>query len=184
MKGIPMAPKEKEPTNIDDLQRKALEQQIEIQNVQLQTAELQMEEQKEKNAAYIATKEDRSRRNKVRQAQLRSERANHEARQQKCAHRQGGQPGETFDGNGPSILTRTEAFFEGNYIIQCARCGLKMAKPHSSLRKTNPKKFQKDMELYEELLKASKTNGLQPMKTPTFNFFNTETGDAVAPAIR
>lgn len=173
----------KQDPNGEELVALNLRLQNEILQTQLQTGLLTLERQKDENAHYLATKEKRKRDNAQRQANFAAEIAGKAAAAESCLHKQGGKHDMLFEGNGPSALTRSETFFDGNEVIQCNRCGLLMARPLPILRKKSPKLYEAAMALYNRLRKESISNGLAPMKSPTFSFTNVD-GLQIMPALR
>jgi hypothetical protein len=163
--------------------KSAEEMQAEILEVELETKRLALEEQREKNEEYTAKKAARKRNNAVRQAELKKEAANNAAIIHSCNHRQGGSPDNMLKGNGPSSIMRSRVMFSNNWVLQCLRCPLQMARPHPNLRKTDPQKYEADLAEYERLLEMSKTNNLPPVEGPAFEFTNAD-GVAIIPALR
>lgn len=142
----------------------------EIESVTLETAKLNLEEARERNARLKAEKAERSRKNRQRQAQLANDRETARRVQADCFHQQGGGPEDTLEGDGPSILT--VAIMPDGYseLLQCARCGLALMTPHPLLKKEDPKKFAADKKYFDALRKKAKGNKLQPMQCVSFTF--------------
>jgi len=159
------------------------ELRIEIRRVELETAQINLEEARARNAAFRAHEQQRSTQNKQRQSQLAADIATKKYLQRICNHKQGGSPKNHLEGDGKSCLTRSRIFFSNNYLIQCNRCDLAEQRPHPSLKKTNPKKYAEAMEYYNRLLQESKENGLEPMEGPTFEFTDHD-GNIVVPEPR
>jgi hypothetical protein len=163
-----MPKQEKQTPEEIEAENQLLQQQV--LKVQLETAQIALEQQKEQNEQWKARREATSRNNKRRQAQLARDRKVMTATQRACRHRQGGRHENIKRGTGASSLTRSEIFFQGNFLIQCNRCGLKMQRPHPLLRKIDRKLYDKAMEEYNYLLAQSEENELEPMHSTTFTF--------------
>lgn len=182
-------------------QKKNEEMERELLDVQLQTARLGLERQKEENQIFVQTREQRNRQNEQRQRSLAAEAANKAARQTLCLHRQGGGPDDTFEGDGKSALTLSRIFFANNFLIQCPRCDLALQRPHPALKSKKARrladgtmetaemiaarirKYNEDMTYYNRLLAEAKGNKLRPMLGPTWEFAD-EDGTPFVPELR
>lgn len=145
-----------------------------ILRVQLETAQIGLDQQKQVNEAWHQKEEERKRGNRRRQAQFAGDRRGRLLRQRMCAHRQGGHAAtnDPLKGKGDSALTRSQVFFRGNYLIQCNRCELAVQRPHPLLKKIDKKLYEAAMAEYELLTELSESNDLQPMEGTTFSFTN------------
>lgn len=175
--------------SVEELQRQ-------LAAVQLETAQLQLEQQREANMTLKQQREARSRLNRQRQAQLAKEAATTAAIQAMCLHKQGGGPDDVYEGDGKSALVLSRIFFANNYLIQCPRCDLALQRPHPALkskklrdgetaseRDTRVKKYNEDLAHYNKLLAEAKSNKLRPMLGPTFEFTD-EDGTPFVPELR
>lgn len=162
------------------LRNKLLQMQIETAGVQMETAQIALEQQRETNEDYKQRKAIRARQNAKRQAQMVRDAKVMLALQKTCRHKQGGRHENVQKGDGKSVLTRSLIFFAGNFLIQCNRCGLSVQRPNPLLKKLNRKLYEAAMDEYNRLLEMSESNGLEPMLSPTFEFRNND-GDAIHP---
>lgn len=102
--------------------------EAEIKRIQLETAQIELEEAREKNSAFRAAKELRSRQNRQRMAQLRADLTERVAVISSCTHRQGGSPGRERKGSGPSAL-RVVILPDSRTLVMCANCPLRVFSP-------------------------------------------------------
>lgn len=180
-----MAPKTKE------------EMEREILAIQLETAQINLEQAKENNAIFMAKKDNTRRQREQAQMTARATEAKAAQLQKVCKHRQGVAPDDIYgEGTGKSCLTRSNIFFSWNWLIQCVWCGLRNQTPHPSRRskkllpgetqemmQARVKKYEEDLAEHKRLLAEAKGNGLPPMVGPQWKFEN-EDGMEVVPAIR
>lgn len=158
------------------------EMQAELARTQLKTALILQQRAEEDAYTFQQKREEISRRNKQRQANLAKERREKKNLITACNHKQGGGPDNMLEGDGKSALYRAEIFFPGNSVVFCLRCPLQVMKPHPDLRKTDRKAYDAALEEWQRLVKESKSNGLEPMKGPTYEFTNEE-GATFVPAL-
>ncbi|HEY2106088.1 MAG TPA: hypothetical protein VGH29_09915, partial [Candidatus Binataceae bacterium] len=102
--------------------------QAEITRIQLETAKINLEKAKDENAQYNASKELRTRQNRQRQGQLRTDLIERANVIRGCTHRQGGSPGRERKGEGPSAL-RVVILPDNRTLIMCANCPLRVFSP-------------------------------------------------------
>jgi hypothetical protein len=118
---------------------KAMEQvEAEIKAIQLETAQLELEEARERIEAHKAGKEVRSRQNAQRQGQLRTDLRERATVIASCTHRQGGSPGRERKGSGPSAL-RIVILPDNRTLVMCANCPLRVFSPYPGLK--NPQQL-------------------------------------------
>lgn len=176
----------------------AAELDAELKRVQLETAQLQLDEQREKNHTLKAQKAEKSRQNQARQTQLRSEVETRASITRKCRHRQGGTPKNPYNGKGPTALniaTMPDGFTK---LIMCGICRLRIFTPHPRDASKKPKgnetaaeaknrveRYNEDLERYNELLEMAKDNlteeGAQEMDCGTTIVLRDEDGREVLP---
>ena len=153
--------------------------QAELDRVQLETAQLNLEEAKERNAARMQTKAVNERRNRERQNQLASEVHVRRTQAANCTHRQGGPPSDPLGGKGPTALNivgMPDGFTE---LIMCSACRLRVFSPHPRNQSKTPrvingetetaaevkarlKKYEEDLERFTALRKRAKDEALTP----------------------
>lgn len=102
--------------------------EAEIKRIQLETAQIGLERAKEENEQYKAAKELRSRQNRQRQKQLKTDLLERATVIAGCTHRQGGSPGRERKGEGPSAL-RVVILPDLRTLIMCANCPLRVFSP-------------------------------------------------------
>lgn len=103
----------------------------ELAQVQLEEAQLKLEETRENVAKTKAQKEERSRLNMQRQAQLSSEVTSRYRATRKCNHRQGATPKRPGRGKGPSALNVVRMPDGFTRLVMCsAGCRLRFFSPH------------------------------------------------------
>lgn len=112
--------------------------QREIAEIQLQTARINLEKAKDENAQYEASKVLRSRLNRQRQGQLRTDHIERATVIRGCTHKQGGSPGRERRGDGMSAL-RVVILPDNRTLIMCANCPLRVFSPLPSDRNPRPK---------------------------------------------
>lgn len=152
----------------------------EIAALELEAKTLQLEELRITTAEARAKRESKKRENAQRQAQLKMERDNLEVLQARCAHLQGGggDGSDILDGGGDQskpCLYVTRMLDGKTYLFQCPHCRLKfLGPPHPNLKKTDPERFEFEMEKTADLMKRAKRNiaGADAafIKSPTFEF--------------
>ena len=102
--------------------------EAELKRVELETAQLDLEAAKERNAQLKSDKEVRSRRNKQRMAQLRTDLLERKKVIESCNHRQGGSPGMERKGTGKSAL-QLVIMPDNRQLVMCANCPLRVFSP-------------------------------------------------------
>lgn len=102
--------------------------QLEINQVTLQAAKIKLEQTKDEVATYEATKEQRSRANKQRMAQLRRDQRDKATTAKGCTHRQGGGLKNPRKGKRESALTVC-VMPDERVLIMCALCPLRVWSP-------------------------------------------------------
>jgi hypothetical protein len=102
--------------------------QAEIARIELETAQIRLEQMKEENETYRARKAARLRANEQNLAQLRADHAEKRAVIATCTHRQGGSPGRERKGGGPSAL-RVVILPDSRELVMCANCPLRVFSP-------------------------------------------------------
>jgi hypothetical protein len=106
---------------------------LEIKRIQHEAALITLEQARDSNEAYKASKEVRSRQNKQRQGQLRADLVEKAAAIKGCTHRQGGGPGgRERKGKGPSAL-RVVFLPDERELVMCANCPLRVFSPFPRL---------------------------------------------------
>jgi hypothetical protein len=170
----------------------------ELEKVQLETAQLQLEEQKERNERFKAEKADKSRKNAQRQQQLKSDRANREKISAQCKHRQGGTPANPYNGKGATSLNVAKLPDGFTKVIMCTVCRLRCFTPHpadgskkqrkgesADQREMRVEKYLAAKETYERLLEQSKDTlteeAAQEMDCGTYITLVNEDGANVLP---
>ena len=109
------------------------EVEAETKRIQLETAQIELEEARERNAQWKAAREVRSRQNRQRQGQLRADLADRAVVIRSCTHRQGGSPGRERKGTGPSAL-RVVILPDERQLVMCANCPLRVFSPLPNLK--------------------------------------------------
>ena len=110
-----------------------VETQAEAARVQLETAQIELEEAKERNATWKAQKEVRGRLNRQRQGQLKTDLMERKRVIEGCTHRQGGSPGRERKGSGSSAL-RVVILPDNRELIMCANCPLRLFSPLPNMK--------------------------------------------------
>lgn len=110
------------------IEKSLAEIQAETAAVQLELAQIQLEKTKEEVAQWRGTKAVRSRQNRQRQGQLRSDLVERAQIIASCSHKQGGSPGRERKGEGPSAL-RVCIMPDERELIMCANCPLRVFSP-------------------------------------------------------
>lgn len=179
-----------------DEQHDPIEQ--EIKRVQLETARLQLDEQRDRNEHLKATKAEKSRRNMERQKQLRAEVSTRTQISNKCKHRQGGTPKNPLNGKGPTALNIAMMPDGFTKLIMCSVCRLRVFTPHPRNQSTKPRdgetaaqaknragQYQDDLEYYNRLMEMAKDNlteeGAQEMDCGTTIVLRDDEGREVLP---
>lgn len=173
---------------------------LEIKRVELETAQLNLEEARDRNVRLKHEKADRTRKNEQRQSQLATDRHNRRVlRDKTCSHRQGGSPASPFKGKGDSALNIFNMPDGFTQLVKCVICRGEWWSPHPSDQATAQRpeesakerdarvaKYKSDLAAFNEI-KAKAEDKLtieaaQPMDCGvTFTTTNTETG---APVLR
>jgi len=100
----------------------------EIKEMQREEMLLRLDDTRENVAQTKARKEVRSRQNRQRQGQLRTDLLDRKSVIMDCTHRQGGSPGKERKGKGPSAL-RQVILPDNRELVMCANCGLRVFSP-------------------------------------------------------
>jgi hypothetical protein len=108
--------------------KSAAELECEIKQVELETAQIRLEQMREENEAYRARKAARIRANEANLAQLRTDHLNKLNEIRICTHRQGGSPGRERKGSGPSAL-RVVILPDNRELVMCANCPMRVFSP-------------------------------------------------------
>ncbi len=117
--------------------------EAEIKRVELETAQIRLEQTRDENETYKARKAARIRANEQNLAQLRTDHAEKRAVISGCTHRQGGSPGRERKGAGPSAL-RAVVLPDDRELIMCANCPLRVFSPLATDK--NPKRRRGESE--------------------------------------
>jgi hypothetical protein len=148
----------------------------EIKEIQLQTARLNLERDKEALAKFRADEAVRHRNNKQRQAQLQSDRSTKLAQAARCKHKQGGDPKSPLEGDAMAdsalYTMKMPDILPGGMqtiMIKCLRCPLRVFTPHPSraskkLREGETRaqmearvaEYQKDLKEFDRLMEESR----------------------------
>jgi len=113
--------------------------QAEIDRIQLETAQLNLEEARESNAERKARKEANARKNRQRQDQLAADVAVRKQQAKRCKHRQGGSPVDPFNGKGATSLNVAKMPDGFTLLIMCGVCRLRKFSPHPRDQGTKPR---------------------------------------------
>jgi len=108
----------------------------ELAEVELEAAKIRLEQTREANATYLADKGRRARENKQRQHQMKSDREDLARNIAECTHRQGGSPGRTNKGKGPSALRGIYFPQDERRLVMCSICSIR-----GGLRVWEPRKI-------------------------------------------
>jgi hypothetical protein len=173
--------------------------EAETKRIQLETAQIELDEARERNQQWKANREVRSRLNRQRQGQLRADLTDRAEIIRTCTHRQGGSPGRERKGAGPSAL-RVVILPDERQLVMCANCPLRVFSPLPSLKNPEPFKgetradakdrvarYNRELEEFEKLVTLS-----QDQLTPeaagamhcgkTFNFIGRDGNNVIMPA--
>jgi hypothetical protein len=168
--------------------------QAEIDRIQLETAQLNLDEARESNAERINRKASNARKNKQRQDQLAADVSTRRGMSLKCRHRQGGTPSDPFNGKGATSLNTVKMPDGFTVLIMCGVCRGRWFSPHPRNQATKPRpgeskeqaqdrveKYNADKETFDRLYEMSKDT-LTPEAAQTMDCgtviqtINTETG--------
>lgn len=69
-------------------------------------------------------------------------------RQRVCQHRKGGRDNKFAKGNAADYSVIMNTYPDGSQCVSCTRCGKEVWKPKAELRKSNPKLFREEWELW------------------------------------
>ncbi len=143
--------------------------QAELDACALETAQLNLEEARDRNARMRAEKEDKSRRNKQRQQQLSNDLATRRILSSRCGHRQGGSPNNPLGGKGATALNVVKMPDGFTKLVMCSVCRLRVFSPHPRNQsqkvrdketpaeaKARATKYQEDLAAFDKLLAMSK----------------------------
>ncbi len=143
--------------------------QAELDAIALETAQLNLEEARDRNARIRAEKEDKSRRNKQRQQQLRNDLATRRILSSRCSHRQGGSPNNPLGGKGATALNVVKMPDGFTKLVMCGVCRLRTFSPHprnqsekarqgetQAEAKARAVKYREDLAAFDKLLAMSK----------------------------
>lgn len=151
--------------------------QAELDRIAVETAQLNLEEAKQRNAMFKAKAENKSRFNAQRQAQLGIDRNGRIQLAARCNHRQGATPKNPLKGKGPTSLNVVKMPDGFTLMIMCSICRLRAFSPfppnQSPKRRKGEtqdqadarvEKFHADKKRFDELLEQSQ-DGLTPEAT-------------------
>ena len=125
---------------LKELNLQIARRQAKIQEIALETAELDLEEAKDRNARLKADKADKSRKNKQRQGQLHIDRSNRrQLRDHTCSHRQGGSPRNQYKGKGDSALSVFNMPDGFTQLVKCIICRGEWWSPHPADQAQKPR---------------------------------------------
>lgn len=161
----------------EDLQR-------EIAETELKTKQLLLRQAQKANADFEAAEERRHESNRLRMAELKQGRENHEAIVKRCRHRSGGRPQDILKGGGIgsfSVISRILLPDGVTRVLCCPRCGMLRYPPEKFLAKDDPKKYAEELEEYNRLLAISEEEGLEFAETRGPTFFFTKDGVPFVP---
>lgn len=163
-----------------------------LDELALQTAELNLDEASERAATRQAQRESRVRTNRQRQAQLVKDNEEKRVKIKACTHRQGGSIKQPNRGKGPSALRSIYLPEEGRMLIMCANCPLRVfsppeidASPKQRRQESEAKaearvdRYEREKDEFERLWEASQDQltdeAAQPMDCgTTFTFTDRE----------
>lgn len=112
----------------EEVEAKLEQVRLRTAEVQLEQAEMELEKTREDVEQWKSAREDRSRRNKQRQGQLRSDLNSRASNARDCTHRQGGSFNKPNGGKGPSALT-ISILPDERELIMCSICPLRVFSP-------------------------------------------------------
>lgn len=173
--------------------------EAQIKAIELETAQIRLEQMKEENETYGARKAARLRANEQRLAQLRTDHAEKRAVIKECTHRQGGSPGRERKGAGPSAL-RVVILPDERQLVMCANCPLRVFSPRATDKspaqrkgetatqaKARVARYETEMAEFEKLATLAQDQltpeAAQPMHCgKTFNFQDRDGNNMSLPA--
>lgn len=173
--------------------------EAEIKRIQLETAQIGLERAREENEQYKAAKELRSRQNRQRQGQLKTDLIERATVIHGCTHRQGGSPGRERKGEGPSAL-RVVILPDTRTLIMCANCPLRVFSPLPTNKnperrrgetaadaKARVERFYRETEEFENLAERAKQQLTPEAGSPmhcgkTFAFAGRDGNQIIMPA--
>ena len=179
--------------------RTLAEIQAEAAQVALETALIELEEAKERNASFKAARAVRSLQNKQRQGQLRADLTEKADIIRSCTHRQGGSPGRERKGSGPSAL-RVVVLPDNRTLVMCANCPMRVFSPRPDRKnpdrregetaaqaKNRVKIYMEQMEEFEKLLELAQDQLTPEAANPmhcgkTFAFVGRDGNNMTMPA--
>jgi len=181
------------------------EKQALLLDAQLERELLTLDRTKKESAVYTDTEEDRQRKRDQAQMQAKAVIDQQAAREKKCKHQAGVQPGNVMGkGVGGSCLSASRIGFSWMWLIQCVWCGMKNLTPHPGRKSGKPREvkidgvrrletasevrarvqqYQEDLERHNELKEDALGTGLPPMVGPAWDFTD-EDGSPAIPAMR
>lgn len=166
------------PLSAADIQNMSTEEmQRAIARVELQTKMLGLRAAERQNHEFEETERLRHEANRKRQSELRQMDAAQRAREDECRHKSGGKPDSLLKGGGIgsfSIISRALMPDGVTILLQCARCGMKRYPPTDALKKSDPKKYLEELDVYNKLLEQAVEADMSPLRGPTFVFKNAE----------
>ena len=175
------------------------EVQARLAQIQLDKAELELEQTRENVNRWKAEKEERSRRNAQRQTQLRIDINERASNARICSHRQGGSFTNLRGGKGPSALS-TVILPDERTLIMCAICPLRVFSPFPGDGARKPRrgetkeqaearvaKYQQDVEEFESLAALARDKLTEEAARPmhcgkTFKFLDGDGNQVQMPA--
>ena len=121
------------------------EKQALLLDAQLERELLTLDRTKKESAVYTDTEEDRQRKREQAQMQAKAVIDQQAAREKKCKHQAGVQPGNVMGkGVGGSCLSASRIGFSWMWLIQCVWCGMKNLTPHPGLKSSKPQEVKVD----------------------------------------
>ena len=121
------------------------EKQALLLDAQLECELLTLDRTKKESAVYTDTEEDRQRKREQAQMQAKAVIDQQAAREKKCKHQAGVQPGNVMGrGVGGSCLSASRIGFSWMWLIQCVWCHMKNLTPHPSRKSTKPQRVKVD----------------------------------------
>jgi hypothetical protein len=181
------------------------EKQALLLDAQLERELLTLDRTKKESLQYTETEEDRQRKRDQAQLQARSAIEQQAARELKCKHMAGVQPGNVMGkGVGGSCLSASRIGFSWMWLIQCVWCGMKNLTPHPGRKsskaqeikvngvkrletagevRTRVEQYQEHLERHNALREDALGTGLPPMVGPAWDFQD-EDGTPVIPVMR
>lgn len=160
-----------QPLALEEIQRRQASLNLQLAETQLETAQYELEEAKDRNKRRAATIQLKERTKTQKQNALKGKRRNQTNTIKLCRHKMGGKPDNPLKGDGKTCLKLTRLPDGKTKLIQCGRCPLQIATPHRNLKKRNPKLYALRETEFKALEEAFDEGGLDPIKTSPFSFY-------------